>query len=324
MIVMPVDTISMGATYPNFILINGIYAYILGGGKFSIVDISVSPPKIKSSTQILQYPTKLQVISPTRIIAVSQYNNILMIFDVSNPELPIIVGQITTGSAPYSVSLSDSKKIAYVINNSSSTMQSFDISNNSNITLLSSVTVGANPVGLYVLGNIICVSNGYDTIQIFNTNFLLLSTTITQLYPYNNIIFGNIVYVVCTNVLSVYDISYPNSPLLIKNITISTPIEMKIFKNYLFIVTGDNIFYIYDIHNPINPTLIGNAFGQGGSYIKSVSATGNIVCSVDDNLNILKTYSIFYNYSEDNYGSTKKLLRITNLSRYLTFNGQKN
>src|SRR5580704_13752480 len=85
-------------------------------------------------------------------------------FGLSNP---VLVGSASTGNAPDSVSVQGS--YAYVTNQSSDSLQIFDVSSPANPTLVASTSTVAGPTSVFVQGNY-----AYVTISSKTTHGLLI------------------------------------------------------------------------------------------------------------------------------------------------------
>ncbi len=143
----------------------------------------------------------------------------------------------TSNSYPYFMAVSGN--YAYIVNSGSDTLQIFNISTQSNTSLVSTMPTGADPASVAVSGNYAYVVNALS------------------------------------NNLQIFNVSNPSSPSLIGTASTSyTPFSVAVYGNYAYIVNGDsNNLQIFNVSNPSSPSLIGTA--STGSYPISVAVYGN-------------------------------------------------
>ena len=188
------------------------------------------------------------------------------------------LANVGTGSRPYSIAISGSH--AYVINQNSNTLQSFDVSNPTSPALVSTTGTGANPYSIVVSSHYAYVVNyGSNNLQIFEVATAtptLVSTTGTGSNPSDVAVSGNTAYVVNhlgNNTLQVFDVSNPASPVLTGSVGIGTrPLSLVVSGSYAYILADlTNSLLIFDLRTltqvgHIDTDSNPNSIAVSGSY----------------------------------------------------------
>ncbi|MEI9913650.1 MAG: hypothetical protein WDN66_01430 [Candidatus Saccharibacteria bacterium] len=214
---------------------------------------------------------------------VNQVSNNLVIYNISNPAAPALVGSVSTGSSsnPYNVYVSGN--YAYVANWGSDSLAIINISNPANPTLISSTTTGINsPESVYVQGNYAYVANeGSNNLAIYNisnpANPTNIGSVATGSGPDSVYVQGNYAYVANggSNSLGIFNVSNPASPTSVGSVaTGSGPYAVYVQGNYAYVAnyTTGNL-QIINVSNPASPTSVGSV--ATGSDPNAVYVQGN-------------------------------------------------
>ncbi len=123
-----VGTISTGSTYPQYIYVSGSYAYVVQQFAVGIYDISnpASPSTVATISLGTNYPSNIIVAGRYAYIVASSIqggydvSGSLLVYDISNPALPISVGAFTI-AGPGFITGAVNGRYAYLIGSNGST-----------------------------------------------------------------------------------------------------------------------------------------------------------------------------------------------------------
>jgi hypothetical protein len=186
-------------------------------------------------------------------------------FDTASSGTPVLVGSITTNTAPNAVAIAGT--FAYVVNFSSNTLQVFNISNPSTPIVVGSVATQTSPSSITVVDNYAYVTaQSADKLQIFDistpTAPVLVGNATTDDVPVFVTIAGNYAYVICATSarFQIFDISAPTAPVLVGSVsTLSSPRHVAIAGNYAYVVaTGASKLQVFNITNRAAPAAVGS------------------------------------------------------------------
>jgi hypothetical protein len=212
------------------------------------------------------------------------------------PDLSL-AGSIATGANPQSVAVSGS--FAFVVNQSSSTLQIFNISNPVAPTLAGGVVPGLTPVSVAVSGSFAYVVNrNSSTLQVFNISNraapTLAGSVVTGSNPLSVAVSGSFAYVVneFSNTLQVFNISNPAAPTLAGSVaTATSPISVAVSGSFAYVVNQfSNRLQVFNISNPAAPTLAGSV--ATGDSPRSVAVSGSFAYVVNFSSNTLQIFNI--------------------------------
>lgn len=191
-------------------------------------------------------------------------------------------GSVATGMAPYSVAVEGS--YAYAVNNTSNTLQVFNISNPASPVSVGSVVTGSGPRNVAVAGRYAyVVNNTANTLQIFDISNpaspVSVGSVSTGSGPREVAVSGRYAYVVnaTANTLQVFDVSNPASPVSVGSLaTDITPSGVAIAGRYAYVVhdSGSASLWTIDVSNPASPTMADNLFTVGGLTPYRVTVSG--------------------------------------------------
>lgn len=304
--------------WPNSVSSQGGYVYTVSNGamysRSPLEVFDVSNPGL---------PTKVATTStgygPLDVFSQGNYAYVVIngedkfqVFNISNPLSPTLVGSVNTGSHTYGISIGDpgynwdhpysvfvQGNYAYVINNSSNTLQIFDISNPTNPTSVALVSTGNTPVYLYVAGNYAYVVNvNSNTLQVFNVsnpaNPISVASVSTGIRPHDISIQNNYAYIVnfSSNTLQVFDISNPASPVVVASVgTNGYPYSISIQGTYAYVTNMTTYtLQVFNISNPLNPVSVGLV--STGIAPVGVSLQTNYAYVVNNNSNTLQVFNL--------------------------------
>mgnify|MGYP001579820351 CR=1 FL=1 len=245
------------------------------------------------------------------------------IYDISNPNVPALVGSANLGASGQSVYVSG--RYAYITQNavSGNDFKIYDISNPSAPALVSGADLGIGGNSVYVSGRYAYVGSDniagnscpaecefkiYD-ISDSNAPALIGSSNIAtgSAGDIQNIhVSGRYAYIVGTNVtgsscpdqceFKIYDISNPNVPALIGSANLGNAgFNIYISGRYAYITqnaVSGNDFKIYDISNPSAPALVSGA--DLGNIGRGIYVSGRYAYMTNDDIlgNDFKIYDI--------------------------------
>ena len=178
---------------------------------------------------------------------------------------PAAVGSATTGNGP--VALYVQGRYAYVVNNSSGTLQIFDVSNPSSpVQVSNSVATGTGPAWVYVQGRYAYVLNKTAaTFQVFDVSNpttipAALSSIATASLPEQVYVQGHYAYVSVFNgsALQIFDVSNPVVPALVGSVTTNGGIVgVYVQGKYAYVTANaNNRLQIIDVSNPAAPVIM--------------------------------------------------------------------
>lgn len=216
------------------------------------------------------YPTGV-FVSGNYAYVVRKYNSNLLIYDISSPTSPFLIGSIGT-SLNNAFSVVVSGNYAYVASRNNSKLVVFDISTPSSPSYVTDVYVDSPTCVvssggyLYVTGGIGSL-NGKLSIFDISTPSLPVLTGSTPAgsggleYPYFVCVNGNYAYVTNqspSSAFSIFDVSVPSSPSLSGSIStgLNNPLGVAVSGNYAYIVNQAGSVSVYDISTPSSPSYI--------------------------------------------------------------------
>ncbi|MFO7659508.1 MAG: hypothetical protein R6V77_01225 [Candidatus Cloacimonadaceae bacterium] len=221
---------SSGDFHPQCIAISGNHLY-LGNGSvfvdvqphvcFSIVDVSnpLSPVWVNNVYEEHQNAISIQIIGNHAFVTTEGQNyNKIVIFDVSNPEVPVEVSQITIHSYYVTVSGNHIFLIDKVLGQSYRLLV-YNISDMQNPQLVSTYPLNTYQAynGIDIEGVYLYLSHGTD--------------------------------------MQVISISNPAAPFLVSSLATNNCIDVKVLSNFAYI-NDENHLHIVDVHSPFSPTII--------------------------------------------------------------------
>ncbi len=199
-----------------------------------------------------------------------------------------VAGSVATGTPPVSVAVSGN--YAYVVNNSSATLQVINITNPASPTVAGSVATGSQPRSVAVSGNYAYVANQSNTMQIFNISNpaspTLTGSAGTVGQPNCITVSGNYAYVVnyFGSTMQVFNVSNPASPTLAGTVgTGLNPYYIAISGNFAYVVNNSGTLQVITITNPASPSVVGSvgtlnqprAVAVSGNYAYVANAGNN-------------------------------------------------
>ncbi|MFI5332522.1 MAG: tail fiber domain-containing protein, partial [Candidatus Babeliales bacterium] len=185
---------------------------------------------------------------------------------------PSAVGSLTTGNAPISVYVQG--RYAYVVNNTSSTLQIIDVSNPQNPVSINGATGTATtlsgPFTVYVQGRYAYISGGagLEIQDVSNPALPVFVGSVATSNAQGLYVQDKYVYVALTNgTLQVIDVSNPPSPLLVGAPSLGTQlVEVYVQGKYAYVTDhGAGKLLVVDISNPASPSTVGSLTTASGS-----------------------------------------------------------
>jgi hypothetical protein len=274
------DTIyTSGLTAETISGITGIFSGLTANTEYIIGQI---PNSYISNTSFVGSPARVQ-IQGNNIFITTQSNNKLEIYDVYNPNNPILISSTTIGSDPRGLYVLGD--YVYVVCTNSNTLEIYNISDKSNLILVSSIGTDSYPYDVYAQGKYVYVINQtvLGSLQVFdisdNNNPKFVGSASTD-YLSSSIYINDKYAFVCninSNNVQIFDISNSLNPTLLSTYipTSSAPLSSKVKDNYLFVSNYSGYLEIVDISNISSPTMVGSI--SLGSGISNLYIQGNYV-----------------------------------------------
>jgi hypothetical protein len=206
-------------------------------------------------------------------------------------------GSAETGTNPLSIAVLNN--YAYVVNETSNTLQIFDVSTLSSPSLVGSVGTGIHPRSVAVSGDYAyVVNNGSNSLQVFNVSTpsspSLAGSISTDSEPMSVAVSGNFAYVVnfVSNSLQIFNISTPSSPSLAGSaVTGSAPNSVAVSGNYAYVVNySGNSMQVFNVSTPSSPSQ--ESIVGAGSFPTSVAVSGNYAYVVNFVSNTLLVFNV--------------------------------
>ncbi len=306
----PVEVTSVQTdVYPSFIRVSGKYAYILNSSSFQIFDISGTTclsgpepedanaalefaPTLASATNTDNSPIYIYIYRGHECYVVNRITGSVQIFDVTNPQKPILLGEFQTDPGCEGIYVLNN--YAYVVNGGSNTLQIFDVSNLQSPRLVGSIGTGNFPQSVHVVGNYVYVTNrDSHSLQVFDVSNpaspQLVNSAGLRDCTCGTYVINKYIYITSegTNSLQVFDISNPASPRLVGTVATSPhPSNVHVSGNYAYVTSYyNNTLQIFDVSNPARPRAMGIAHTAAGphsvyvpaSYVKTATGSQTVV-----------------------------------------------
>ena len=237
----------------------------------------------------------------------SATGNNIVIFDVSNPANPTIIGTTPSTNLNDPQSVYVSGRYAYVASYVNSEMVIFDISNPTNPTYVGAIGTDLNnPQDVVVSGRYAYVtsfSNSlfviYDISNPAAPTFVSATNSGGLNAPYYVYVQGHYAYITNwgTNALMIYDISNPTTPVWDGWGPVTSPFGIYVQGRYAYVSTNNsginNQLLIFDVSNPVSPPLVGQiSTGLSGGGTSSVSVSGHYAYVTNSGNNSLVTFDV--------------------------------
>jgi len=212
---------------------------------------------------------------------VADHGSGLSVIDISDPNNPVFVDNITLLSNAYDVVVEgDLAFVAY----GGAGLKIFDISNPSNLSSEGEYDTPNNAVDVAVSGDLAFVadiSGGLQIINISNPSSPVFAGSYnTSAYPSGVAVAGNNAFVADGAGLQVIDISDPSTPTLIGSYTTSGGVDVVVEGDLAFMADGWDGLLVIDISDPSNPVLAGSYNTPG--FTREVVVSGNLAFVADD------------------------------------------
>jgi hypothetical protein len=194
----------------------------------------------------------------------------LDVFDVSNPNNPVIVGSV--GGMGLPIGLAVQGRYAYVTDNANNMFYIVDIGNPSSPIVVGTLGGFNNPFSVYVCGSYAYIVNGNDgifyVIDVSNPTTPILAGSVSGLTGGISLyVQGRYAYVACgaISAFQIVDVGNPHNPQLAGSLSpFTSPACVYVQGRYAYMGDQGGTCSIIDISNPQNPLLVGSLGGMGG------------------------------------------------------------
>jgi hypothetical protein len=173
-----VSTATTGVSSPYYIYVQGSYAYVLNNGSSTIETYNISDPANPVAVSSVSTVITTSETGPFAITVEGHYayvinsngsNSYLAIFDLTNPTLPVAVGNLLVGNDPNGIYVSG--RYAYIDNWNTPNLQIVDVSNPTSPVSVSTISDGGGPTAISVSGRYAYVDNiNSSTLQIIDVS----------------------------------------------------------------------------------------------------------------------------------------------------------
>ncbi|RME24755.1 MAG: hypothetical protein D6800_08370 [Candidatus Zixiibacteriota bacterium] len=221
------------------------------------------------------------------IAAVAMYDSGLAVIDISIPESPVILGQLTgfNGSAFDVVTTGG---MAYVTTLKNGELVIADISNPTAPSVVGSFSNGSEYMyRLAVRGSLAYIANGMVGLTIVDVSTpsapVLVSSFDLGGSAEGIALAGNYAYVTTGEILNVIDVSTPSAPTLVGSVTMAGASSwgLTVLGNYVYAATGPVLLNVVDVSNPAMPSVVNTLSVTGGGYSWSATTDGVNVYVMD-------------------------------------------
>ncbi len=220
--------------------------------------------------------------------------------------LPRLRGSASTGSGSGPLAVEVSGRYAYVINNTTFTIQVFDVSTSSP-ALAGSVTTDTYPTAIRVVGRYAYVTScnnsscaGTPSFQVFDISNAASPIKLSTVSFGSNAVYalyvaGNYAYVPehDNDLIRVFDVSNPFSPTSVA--TVSTqdgPVPVYVFGKYLYVGHfHDGYLQVFSLNNPASPVSVGSV-NSGGFTPMAMYVSGRYVYWADEGQSSLAIFDV--------------------------------
>ncbi|AKB28435.1 hypothetical protein MSSIT_1716 [Methanosarcina siciliae T4/M] len=215
-------------------------------------------------------------------VYVADYNNGLVIVDISNPYSPSIKGSYSTAGNSEGVSVSGNYAC---VADGYNGLVIVDIGNPSSPVITGSYDTAGYAYGVSVSGNYAYVAdynNGLVIVDVSNPSSPFLKGSCNSVGLARGVsVSGNYAYVAANNNrFAIVDISNPSSPTLNGSYdTAGNADGVSVSGNYAYVANGYNGLLIFDVGNPSSLIIEGNYDTAG--YARGISVSGNYAYVTD-------------------------------------------
>ncbi len=234
--------------WANDLLINdaGTHAY-LANGRAGLAVMNISNPAAPSLAGALDLGTRVHKLARSGNLIFAAAGRYVRTINVSNPAAPTLLATYGPGNTSTTyTAVGASGSIVLVTNAFDSTLR---------------VLTAANPSALTEIGSVLLPGGG-------------VATDIT--------ISGARAYVIRHSQMAIVDLTVPSSPVLLKALTLSSPLAVAVSGNYAY-VAGNPALEIIDVSNPSNPVRKG--FMSRGTVCTGITLNGPNATLCSDNFN---------------------------------------
>jgi hypothetical protein len=210
---------------------------------------------------------------------------------------PVAVGSTATGSTPRAVDVQG--RYAYVVNETSNTLQVFDVSNPAGIgSAVGSVVAGGGPYALRVLGRYAYVADGSNKLQVYDVSNPASIGAAVGSIPAGQSgsveVQGRFAFLTnfAGNSLDAYDISNPASPVAAGSLFVGVgPFSVEVEGRYAYVLFPNGaVLRVIDVANPASMAIVGGA--STGTGPSAVRVQGRHAYVVNKSSNTLQLFDV--------------------------------
>ena len=240
----------------NFIDIEQDYAYITTMNGMDIINISNPRSPVKTGSIDLGSAFEIEVHGDFAYIQSGAIN----IVDLSNPGNYRINGRYDTGTRYSALEGRDNYLFAACVNNG---MEILDISDPLQLSEYGKFEDTGNYIHIGMKEDVVFLGDSQEGIEVIDISDLRSPRKIRTIpgteENYDLEVLGDLLIVGKRNDLLIYDISDPEVPIKISNVSgYANPRKMTAKGNFLFFHEGDEIVVAVDISNPATPEILGS------------------------------------------------------------------
>jgi hypothetical protein len=243
-----------------------------------------------------------------------------VIYDVSSPTQPLLVGVATNGppNTFYSYDLAVSGHHVYLASDPPSGLNIYDVSNPTNIISVSHTNDGGGvPFAVAVSGSYAYVANAYDGLRVYDVSNPAYPVNVGHIsggYASDVAAAGNYVLGNWSDGLRIYDVSSPANPILVAQ-TNNGGFSGKaiVSGNYAYMANSDDGIRIYDISSPTNLIFAGHGTTSYGGQALRVAVSGTLAYLANGS-DGLRVYGVSNPANPVNVGHTDVGIRVNGVA----------
>ncbi len=232
----------------------------------------------------------------SKVYIIDSDSDDLKIYDVGDPNNPVLIGSIGIGPLPVDIAVSGN--YAYVIDDNNNDLKIIDVSDPNNLSVEGSTGAGGTPTALAVSGAYVYVVDGADGyLRIFDTSLPTNPSYVGNLYfdldlLVDIVILDSYAFIIdnTEHELTQVDISNPAAPYYVDYYTTyGYPRLIKVYNSHVYIVLEEDL-KIYEYNNNDDLVLTGEVQLPSGLFGNSALAvSGNYAyVAFDGNLDPTK------------------------------------
>jgi hypothetical protein len=235
--------------------------------------------RIASTTITNDSPRDVEVVGSFAYVVTAGTSDSLQVFDVSNPEEPVVLGSVSVGNDPEQITVSND--YAYVANFGDNSLSVVDVSNPSSPSVVGTLSLTGLTTDVFHAGKYLYVTDGgsMKIVDVVNpANPVVISELALGNIPNSVVVQGRYAYVGNeASELHIIDVADPYNPTLLSTVSgLDGAVHaISVQGRYVYVSGNFNGFETIDVADPASPVLVDDLSGLSGIY--SMEAAGRYV-----------------------------------------------